>query len=85
MSRESRTLIYGGQPKAETWVSQVERSGDLTPQPKAETIVAPKEPKAQGSEGTTVKVKPEALAAFLSGMEGAIVVGFADGNALVSL
>ena len=85
MSRESRTLSYGEQPKAETWVSQVERSGDLTPQPKAETIAAPKEPKVHSSEGTTVPVKPEALAAFLSGMDGAVVVGFADGNALVSL
>ncbi len=90
MSMESKGLIYGDQPKAETWVSQVERSGDLTPQPEwaekhyAETA-APKEPKAHSSEGTTVPVKPEALIAFLSGMEGAIVVGFADGNALVAL
>tara|TARA_Y100000034_G_scaffold87655_1_gene105114 strand:+ start:712 stop:1638 length:927 start_codon:yes stop_codon:yes gene_type:complete len=66
MSRESRTLIYWDQPKAET-------------------VAAPKEPKAQGSEGTTVMVKPEALAAFLSGMEGAVIVGFAGGNAIVAL
>ena len=85
MSRESKGLIYGNQPKAETWVSQVERSADLTPEPKAETAAAPKEPKAQSSEGTTVKVKPEALAAFLSGMEGATVIGFADGNVIVTL
>ena len=81
MSRESRTLIYGDQPKAETLVEQF----DTWVQPKAETIAAPKEPKVHSSEGTTVPVKPEALAAFLSGMEGAVVVGFADGNALVSL
>lgn len=81
MSMQSKGLVYGVQPKAETLIEQF----DTWVQPKAETIAAPKEPKVHSSEGTTVPVKPEALAAFLLGMEGATVVGFADGNVIVTL